>query len=140
MRRCLTAPKIIFPKYWNIMESSKISSKYNFFLSNFRIKKSRTSNLKRISVIRERGIPCYKCFHLVVLFENLKIFFSQLLKYRKIKTTYLPTLKLFYPEFHRSSPQEVFLKNCYLEVSRKFTGEHLYRGAISIKLQSSFNP
>ena len=38
----------------------------------------------------------------------------------------------------RSSPPEVFLEKVVLKICSKFTGEHPYRSAISIKLQSNF--
>ena len=38
----------------------------------------------------------------------------------------------------RSSHPEVFLRKYVLEICSKFTGEHPYRSAISIKLQSNF--
>ena len=44
-----------------------------------------------------------------------------------------------YPIIFRSSRPEVFLGKSVLKICRKFTGEHPYRSAISIKLQSNFN-
>ena len=38
----------------------------------------------------------------------------------------------------RSSHPEVFLTKGVLKICSKFTGEHPYRSAISIKLQSNF--
>ena len=38
----------------------------------------------------------------------------------------------------RSSRQEVFLRKVVLRICSKFTGEHPYRSAISIKLHSNF--
>ena len=38
----------------------------------------------------------------------------------------------------RSSHAEVFLGKIVLKICRKFTGEHPFRSAISIKLQSNF--
>ena len=40
--------------------------------------------------------------------------------------------------FSRSSPSEVFLGKGFLKICSKFTGEHLCRLVISVKLQSSF--
>ena len=39
---------------------------------------------------------------------------------------------------NRNSPPEVFLKNGDLKIFSKFTGEHPYRSAVSVKLRSNF--
>ena len=40
--------------------------------------------------------------------------------------------------YYRGSPSEIFLGKGVLKICRKFTGEHPYRSAISIKLQSNY--
>ena len=40
--------------------------------------------------------------------------------------------------FNRSSPSEVFLGKSILKIGSKFTGEDLYRSAVSIKLLCNF--
>ena len=48
------------------------------------------------------------------------------------------TLQRFSIIIFRSSHPEVFLGKSVLKICSKFTGEHPYRSAISIKLQSNF--
>ena len=49
---------------------------------------------------------------------------------------FLITKNLF--SLYRSGPSEVFLRKSVLKICSIFTGEHPYRSAISIKLESDF--